>query len=67
MIGPDRLLEHRLGEVHLAVRLVLLGLIGLHAAALNHHFWRRDDTLDAMLPQRRRSRDRAAGPAARRV
>jgi hypothetical protein len=29
----------------------LLGLIALHvSAALFHHFWRRDDTLTAMLP-----------------
>jgi len=29
----------------------VLGLIALHvSAALFHHFWRRDDTLTAMLP-----------------
>jgi hypothetical protein len=29
----------------------LLSLIALHvSAALFHHFWRRDDTLTAMLP-----------------
>jgi cytochrome b561 len=35
---------------------VLLGLIGLHAAAaaLLHHFIRRDDVLNAMLPARLR-------------
>jgi cytochrome b561 len=41
--------------VHETVGLLLLGLIALHAAvALYHHFWRRDDTLEAMLPQRMR-------------
>ena len=39
-------------EVHKTVGFLLLGLITLHAsAALYHHFWRRDDTLAAMLPQ----------------
>jgi cytochrome b561 len=52
LIGPDRRLEHRLGEVHRTVGLVLLALIGLHAAsALYRHFWRRDDALRAMLPR----------------
>jgi hypothetical protein len=33
------------------VQIALLGLIALHvSAALFHHFWRRDDTLTAMLP-----------------
>jgi hypothetical protein len=37
--------------VHKAVGFSLLGLIALHvSAALFHHFWRRDDTLTAMLP-----------------
>jgi cytochrome b561 len=52
LIGQDRRLEHRLGEAHRTVGLVLLALIGLHAAAaLYRHFWRRDGTLRAMLPQ----------------
>jgi len=42
---------------HETVGLLLLGLIALHAsAALYHHFWRRDDTLDAMLPHGMRRR-----------
>jgi cytochrome b561 len=49
--------------VHETVGLLLLGLIALHAlAALYHHFWRRDDTLKAMLPQgmaRRVQQDRS--------
>ena len=64
LIGKDRPLAKQLLEVHETVGLVLLGLIALHAAAaLYHHFWRRDDTLEAMLPQgmRRRVRKGAAG------
>jgi cytochrome b561 len=42
----------QLFEVHKTVGFLLLGLIALHAsAALYHHFWRRDHTLEAMLPQ----------------
>jgi cytochrome b561 len=53
--------NHRLAvwltELHRAVGFLLLGLIAMHAsAALFHHFWRRDDTLDAMLPQHLRRR-----------
>jgi cytochrome b561 len=52
VIGPDRQLAKQLLAVHKTVGLLLLGLIALHAsAALYHHFWRRDDTLRAMLPQ----------------
>ena len=52
LIGQDRLLAKQLLEVHETVGLLLLGLIALHAsAALYHHLWRRDGTLEAMLPQ----------------
>jgi cytochrome b561 len=52
LIGRDRPLAKQLLKVHETVGLFLLGLIALHAAAaLYHHFWRRDDTLKAMLPQ----------------
>ena len=52
LIGRDPPLAKQLLAVHQTVGLILLGLIGLHAAAaLYHHFWRRDDTLEAMLPQ----------------
>ena len=52
LIGTDRPLAKQLLEAHKTVGLLLLGLIALHAsAALYHHFWRRDDTLEAMLPQ----------------
>jgi cytochrome b561 len=44
------------------VGLFLLALIALHAlAALYHHFWRRDNTLLAMLPRAMRRRA-ASGP-----
>jgi len=52
LIGQNRPLAKQLLEVHETVGLLLLGLIALHAsAALYHHFWRRDGTLEAMLPQ----------------
>lgn len=52
LIGKDRLLAKQLLQLHEMVGLFLLGLIALHAvAALYHHFWRRDDTLLAMLPK----------------
>jgi len=68
LIGQDRPLAKQLLEVHKMVGLLLLGLIAVHAsAALYHHFWRRDDTLEAMLPQGlgrryRRIGARVAGP-----
>src|SRR5271170_6175610 len=62
LIGRDRPLAKQLLKVHETVGLLLLGLIALHAgAALYHHFWRRDDTLKAMLPQRRGRRDVQSG------
>ena len=52
LIGQDRLLARQLLQAHDLVGYLLLGLMALHAsAALYHHFWRRDDTLLAMLPQ----------------
>jgi cytochrome b561 len=51
LIEKNRQLAQQLLAVHKAVGFALLGLIALHAsAALFHHFWRRDDTLTAMLP-----------------
>jgi len=62
LIGRDREFARRLGEAHATVGYLLLGMIALHAsAALYHHFWRRDDTLRAMLPQGRRRRDAQLG------
>jgi cytochrome b561 len=57
LIGQDRPLAKLLLEVHETVGFLLLGLIALHAsAALYHHFWRRDGTLEAMLPKQMRRR-----------
>jgi cytochrome b561 len=63
LIGEDRLLAQRLLAVHETVGFLLLGLIALHvAAALFHHFWRRDDTLTAMLPFAAGRRPTVAAP-----
>jgi cytochrome b561 len=57
LVAEDHPLAKYLLEVHKAVGFLLLGLIALHAlAALYHHFWRRDDTLIAMLPRSMRHR-----------
>jgi cytochrome b561 len=51
LIGENRSLAGLLLTAHGIVGFLLLGLIALHiSAALFHHFWRRDDTLTAMLP-----------------
>jgi cytochrome b561 len=51
LIEKNRPLAQQLLTIHKAVGFSLFGLIGLHvSAALFHHFWRRDDTLTAMLP-----------------
>lgn len=54
--GPDRAMAGGLEEVHEALATVGYVLIGLHAAAaLFHHYIRRDDTLRRILPARSRS------------
>jgi cytochrome b561 len=51
LIEKNRPLAHELLSVHKVLGFSLLGLVALHlSAALFHHFWRRDDTLTAMLP-----------------
>jgi len=51
LIDKNRSLAQQLLTAHKAVGFSLLGLIAVHvSAALFHHFWRRDDTLTAMLP-----------------
>jgi len=51
LIEKNRPLAQQLLTAHKAVGFSLLSLIALHvSAALFHHFWRRDDTLTAMLP-----------------
>jgi cytochrome b561 len=62
LIERNRQLARQLLAVHKAVGFSLLGLIALHAsAALFHHFWRRDDTLTAMLPAAGRAPMRIKG------
>lgn len=52
----DAELEHLLNTAHDLVACALVGLLTLHAAAaLWHHFIRRDETLLRMLPRSRRS------------
>ena len=73
LIEKNRPLAQQLLTIHKAVGFSLLGLIALHvSAALFHHFWRRDDTLTAMLPAAAawRTLDQARGadaPASRNV
>jgi cytochrome b561 len=51
LIEKNRPLAQQLLTMHKTAGFSLLGLIALHvSAALFHHFWRRDDTLTAMLP-----------------
>ena len=51
LLPVDRALSHVIFRAHGIVALLLLGLIGMHAAAaLYHHFVRKDDVLAGMLP-----------------
>ncbi|HAB64875.1 cytochrome b [Pseudomonas sp. Choline-3u-10] len=53
LLGPDKALAGDIKEVHETVAVLGYWLIGLHAAAaLFHHYVRRDDVLRRMLPQR---------------
>ncbi len=55
IVGPDKVLAKQAVAAHDIVAYVLLTFIALHAAAaLFHHFVRRDDVLNAMLPRSRR-------------
>ena len=55
IVGPDKVLAKQAIAAHQIVAYALLALIALHAAAaLFHHFVRRDDVLKAMLPRSRR-------------
>ncbi len=57
LMAADRQLSRQILAAHGAVALALLGLIALHvAAALQHHFIRRDDVLLRMLPALRRGK-----------
>lgn len=64
LLPIDRKLAHVVFQVHGTVALLLLGLIVMHlAAALFHHFVRRDDVLAGMLPGLRRRDGAASSPA----
>lgn len=53
LMTPDLDAADRFLDIHELVGFAVLALIGLHvAAALYHHFLRRDDTLLSMLPAR---------------
>ena len=55
VIGPDKVLAKQAMAAHEFVAYLLVALVALHAAAaLFHHFVRRDNVLKAMLPGRRR-------------
>jgi cytochrome b561 len=55
IIAIDKPLARQLHDLHELVATALLALIGLHAAAaMFHHFIRRDGVLNAMLPARLR-------------
>lgn len=53
LIAANRDLAKQLAEVHETIGNIGYFLIGLHAAAaLYHHYYKRDDTLKRMLPKR---------------
>ena len=55
ILGPDKVLAKQAMTAHEVIGYLLLALIAMHAAAaLFHHFIRRDEVLNAMLPSRRR-------------
>jgi cytochrome b561 len=55
LVGSDPALAGSVEELHETIGTVGYYLVGLHAtAALYHHYFRRDNTLLQMLPQRRR-------------
>lgn len=52
LIGTDEALAETLISIHAAIGLALTALLALHvAAALRHHFLKRDDVLVRMLPR----------------
>jgi cytochrome b561 len=54
IVGSDKILARQAIAAHDLVAYVLVAVVALHAAAaLFHHFVRRDDVLNAMLPRRR--------------
>jgi len=56
LLGRDKALGKQLAEMHSALNIGLLVLVGVHAAAaLMHHVVHKDDILRRMLPARRHS------------
>ena len=54
LIGPDKTLAEQIEKIHETLGVIGYYLIGLHvAAALFHHYLRRDGTLQRMLPMLR--------------
>jgi cytochrome b561 len=52
LVGTSEALESAFHEIHELLGIALLVLIGVHvAAALQHHFIRKDDVLKRMLPK----------------
>lgn len=50
LLAPDKALAHTLQDIHETIGEVFYWIIGLHiAAALYHHFLRRDSVLERML------------------
>ena len=61
LIGPDRATAKNLEGIHELIGNLGFFLIGLHAAAaLWHHYFMRDDTLERMLPLATRQPERGA-------
>jgi cytochrome b561 len=57
IVGPDKHLEELVGFLHVSLSLAFAALLLLHvAAALRHHFARRDGVLERMLPARKSPR-----------
>ncbi|MFD2378578.1 cytochrome b [Ottowia pentelensis] len=61
LMGPDRATAKNLEGIHELIGNLGFFLIGLHAvAALWHHYFMRDDTLERMLPLATRQPERGA-------
>ena len=61
LMGPDRATARNLEGIHELIGNLGFFLIGLHAAAaLWHHYFMRDDTLERMLPLATRQPERGA-------
>lgn len=55
LLAKHRMLSDLADTAHVSLQFGVYGLVAIHAAAaLNHHFWRRNDVLARMLPSLRR-------------